>query len=76
MPDAAIKPPLGTLHLLGAAAVGAGALVVVVKGHGRLVHSMRAALAYWRNPLRHQHVQICTTFDECQAAVEKLKAYV
>lgn len=63
------------LQLLGAATVGAGVCFVLIKGHGHLVRSVRSALAYWRNPLRHQTVQICNTFEECQAAVRTLNAY-
>lgn len=92
MPDAIISPPSSSasssasssIHnaaqqlpqWLLPATVGAGACVLLLKGHGSVVRSCRSVLAYCRDPLRHQRVHICNTFEECEAAARQLKAYV
>lgn len=63
-------------NLITTALVGAGVCIVLLKCHGRVVHQARAAVAYLRNPLRKQTVQVVNTFEECEIAVAKLKLYV
>lgn len=59
--------------LLTTAFVGAGVCFVLLKTHGKAVHQGRSLVAYWRDPLRKQTVQVVNTVEECEQAIAKLK---
>lgn len=55
------------------ALVGASVCYVVYKYHGRAVQQVRSVVAYLRDPLRKQTVQVVNTVEECELAIAKLK---
>lgn len=60
---------------LFASLAGIGVCYFVAKYHARILKRIRLVLDY-RNPLRHQTINVVTNTEECGRVVKQLKRFV
>lgn len=56
-----------------ATVAGIGVCLVVAKYRQQILHQFQAILRY-KNPLRHQKIEIVSTIDECRTLMRNMKS--
>lgn len=65
----------GILSTAAITAVGVGLVCVIVRNRLKILQRLKYAYDF-RNPLRHKHIEIIETADDCQRVVATLKKCV